>query len=50
MGAFYFRQRAIGDCDYGKSGDCNATGFQHIEVPNLGASYQHFLAVTAMMV
>ena len=24
MGASYFRQRAIGDCNYGVCGDCNA--------------------------
>ena len=27
-----------------------AIGVQHTEVPNLGASYQQFLAVTVMMV
>ena len=26
MGAFYFWGRAIGDCDYGVCGDCNAIG------------------------
>ena len=40
----------VGDCDYGVCGDYNATGVQHTEVTDLGASYRHFLTVTVMMV
>ena len=48
VGAFYFWGR-VGDCDYGVCGDYNATGVQHTEVTDLGASYRHFLTVTVMM-
>ena len=50
MGAFYFCMRVNGNCDYGVRGDCNIIGVQHSEVPNLGASWSHFLAVTVMIV
>ena len=49
MGAFYFRERVNGCCN-GACGYCCAIGVQHTEVPNLGASWSRFLAVTLMMV
>ena len=49
MGAFYFRQRAVGDCNYGVCGDCNAIGVIH-KGPKSGGEKSHFLAVTVMVV